>query len=89
MIVETLELIKKNTGLDLKLCYYFTGLEEKNGKFYFNVLLNEKLSESKDFITLQKFSKKYKMIDISPNGVRRLAIFINNKKYNYETKKTN
>lgn len=77
MIVETLELIKKQIGLELQLCDYFTGIKDFNGKKYFNVVLKERNSESKEFELLKHFSRQYKIIDVEPNGVNRVAIVIN------------
>ena len=39
-IPETLEMIKEQTGLELELCDYFTGIKEHNGRKYFNVILS-------------------------------------------------
>lgn len=77
MIAGILELIKKQTGIELQLCDYFAGIKEHNGKKYFNVILKERNSESKEFELLKRFSKQYKIIDIEPNGLNRLAIIIN------------
>lgn len=79
MIQETLKLIKKQIGLDLELCDYFTGLRTYNHRKYFNIVLNQKTCESKDFELLSRFADKYKLIRIEPNGLRRVAIYpINN-----------
>jgi hypothetical protein len=77
-IPETLELIKKNTGLDLKLCNYFTGIKEHNKKKYFNIILTQKTSESKECQILKRFADKYKLISLEPNGLNRISIFENN-----------
>lgn len=50
MIEVTLTHIKEKTGLKLLPCDYFKGLQELSGKPYFNVVLNEQTSESKDFL---------------------------------------
>lgn len=70
MTTATLQTIKEQIGLDLVLCDYFEGSED-----YFNVILNEKISESKEYIKLERFASQYKTIRIEPNGVRRVAIF--------------
>ena len=75
MIQKTLQLIKDNTGLELALCDYFTGIKESPKGKYFNIILNYKTCESLDYICLQRFSEKYGLIKIEPNGVRRVAIF--------------
>jgi len=76
MIGLTLNHIKTQTGLKLTLCDSFKGLKELAGQIYFNVVLKEKTSESKDYSKLKRFADKYKTIRIEPNGVNRVAIFI-------------
>lgn len=76
-IPETLELIKEQTGLKLELCKYFTGIRECNGRKYFNVILSQRTSESKDYQTLKRFADKYKQISVEPNGLKRVAVFQN------------
>lgn len=76
-IAETLELIKEQTGLELNLCDYFTGIKEHNGRKYFNVILSQRTSESKEYDTLKRFADKYKVISVEPNGLKRVAIFQN------------
>jgi len=78
MIKETLNQIKEQTGLKLTLCSHFKGVREHNGKKYFNIVLNQRTSESKAYSILQKFSNKYNIIKIEPNGLKRVSIFINN-----------
>ena len=75
MIQKTLQLIKDNTALDLILCDYFTGIRENSKGKYFNIVLIDKTCESLDYVCLQRFSEKYGLIKIEPNGVRRVAIF--------------
>jgi len=77
IIIKTLELIKEQTGLCLKLCDYFTGINEHNGIKYFNVILEKKTSESKDYDLLKGFSQKYKTISVEPNGLNRVSVYIN------------
>ena len=76
-ISETLELIKEQTGLNLELCDYFTGIEEYNDRKYFNVILHQRTSESKEYDTLKRFADKYKLISVEPNGLKRVAVFQN------------
>ena len=76
LIEKTLLLIKDQTGLNLTLCDYFTGLRGIGGKKYFNVILPQKTSESNEYNILKRFADKYKKIQIEPNGVCRVAIFI-------------
>ena len=76
-IPDILKLIKEQTGLKLELCDYFTGTKEHNGRKYFNVILPQRTSESKDYDTLKRFADKYKIISVEPNGLNRVAIFQN------------
>ena len=77
VIESTLILIKKMVGVDLKLCEHFTGIKDSIKGKYFNVELNEKVSESKEYVKLIQVSKKYKIFNIEQNGLKRLAIFPN------------
>ena len=77
-ISETLDLIKKQTGLTLELCDYFTGIKKHNERKYFNVILSQRTSESKEYDILKRFADKYKLISVEPNGLNRISIFINN-----------
>jgi hypothetical protein len=76
-IPETLELIKEQTGLKLELCDYFTGIKEHNERKYFNVILPQRTSESKEYGILKRFADKYKLISVDPNGLKRVAVFQN------------
>ena len=76
-ISDTLDLIKDQTGLDLELCDYFTGIKEHNFRKYFNVILSQRTSESREYYTLKRFADKYKVISVEPNGLKRAAIFQN------------
>lgn len=75
MINQMLDLIKEQTGLKLKLCDFFTGKNQLDGRQYFNVILKKRTSESEEYIKLLAFSKKYKTIKVEPNGLNRVAIF--------------
>lgn len=75
MIEATLKLIKEQIGLDLKLCDYFTGIRSSQNGLFFNVILKDRLPDSKEYAQLLSFSNKYKMIKVEPNGLRRVAIF--------------
>ena len=76
-ISDTLNLIKEQIGLELQLCDYFTGIKEMNGRKYFNVILLERTSESKDYDLLRRFAKKHKLISVEPNGLNRVSVFQN------------
>lgn len=75
MIQSILNSIKENTGLNLKLDDYFTGLRNCPTGIYFNVELSERLYLSKEYVTLQRFANKYKTIRLEPCGYKRLSIF--------------
>lgn len=78
MNIESIkQLIKEQIGLELQLCDYFTGVKEHNGKKYFNAILSQATSESKEYDMLKRFADKYKLISVQPNGFKRVAIFQN------------
>ena len=72
-IEHALELIKDHTGLKLKLCDHFTGINMHNGRRYFNVALSDMVSDSLDYTILCDFARNYKLISVEPNGVKRVA----------------
>ncbi len=76
-IEYTLKLIKEQTGIEMKLCDHFTGINTYNGRRYFNVILSEMVSESLDYAILCGFANKYKLISVEPNGVKRVAVYLN------------
>lgn len=76
-ISDILDLIKEQTGLELELCDYFTGIKEHNGRKYFNVILSQRTSESKEYDKLKRFADKYKLILVEPNGLKRAAVLQN------------
>jgi hypothetical protein len=75
MITNILSEIKEQIGLDLNLCDYFTGVIDTNRGKYFNVILNERTSDSQDYVKLERYSEKFKTISVEPNGLKRVAIF--------------
>lgn len=76
-IEYALELIKDHTGLKLKLCDHFTGINTYNERRYFNVILSEMVNKSVDYTTLCNFARRYKLISFEPNGVKRIAVYLN------------
>jgi len=72
---DTLLLIEEQTGLKLTLCDFFTGISEMAGRKYFNVILEDRTSESNVFDALSRFAKKSGLISVEPNGVKRIAVF--------------
>lgn len=75
MIHKVLNQIKECIGLDLVLCDHFIGVNYHKGNRYFNILLRQRVSESEDYDKLIRFSKKYNLINVEPNGLYRVAIF--------------
>jgi len=80
MIQETIQSIKEQTGLELRLCDHFTGIRTGPTGSYFNVVLKERVAESAEYVRLDTFARRYKTIRIEPNGSNRVAIFPLNKK---------
>ena len=74
-IQKTLKIIEDQTGIKLKQCDHFNGVYTHKGESYFNAVLKERTSESKDFNKLQRFYDKYKTLRVKPNGLFRIAIF--------------
>ena len=78
---RVLKEIKELTGINLTPCGFFTGIKNHNGKSYFNVILNDNVSDSKEYDSLLRLANKNSIIiDVQPNGVKRLAVFYDNKK---------
>lgn len=75
MIQAKLQAIKKLTGLDLTLCDYFTGVNESNGSKYFNIILEERVSESLIYTKLLGVINTGIISRVEPNGLKRLAIY--------------
>lgn len=75
MIEETLAVIKDHTGIELKLCDYFTGIQTSAKGKYFNVVVTEPLFQSSVYAQLERFANQYGLIRVEPNGYKRLAIF--------------
>ena len=71
----TLKIIEDNTGIVLQLDDYFTGIQKSKKGDYFNVMLTQQISESKEYDILDMFANKYNQIKIEPNGFKRVAIF--------------
>lgn len=76
-IEKVLKTIKLQIGLDLTLDTHFSGLFTHKGQKYFNVELQQPVSESKEYDLLEKFANKTKLIRVEPNGSKRIAIFFN------------
>lgn len=68
-IKETLSLIYDMTGLELE------AIKPSRRRYYFDVKVNEMISESLCYHKLIRFSNKYNLIRVEPNGCRTLAIF--------------
>ena len=75
IIYKTINMIKTQIGLELKLDNHFSGLQKHKGKPYFNVVFPQRTSESDEYSRLESFAKRSKLIDVLPNGMNRAAIF--------------
>lgn len=76
IISDTLNMVKEQIGICFELCEAFPGLKNtKRGK-YFNIVLADRVSESKEYDALERFAKKYNLIAVEPNGANIVAIFI-------------
>lgn len=76
LIKDTLEFIKDQIGLKLKLDDAFGGgIKKLHGKKYFNIILSQRTAESREYEQLKMFANKYGSIRIEPNGLKRVSIF--------------
>lgn len=82
-INKMLDLIEAQTGLKLTLCNHFTGLRSNGEKPYFNVIVRDRVCQSKEFAKLVRFSNSTELITVEPNGVNRIAIYPNIDKLNF------
>lgn len=82
-INKILDLIEAQTGLKLTLCDHFTGLRSNGEKPYFNVIVRDRVCQSKEFAKLVRFSNSTKLVTVEPNGVNRIAIYTNIDKLNF------
>lgn len=71
-----LSAIREQTGVELELCDYFTGWRECNGLKYFNAVLKDRIGESQDYVKLERFAKRYKLLRFEPNGLKRIAVLM-------------
>ena len=74
-IKEVLCLIEEQTGLRLNLCNDFPGIHFFNGRPYFNITLEHRLSESTEYNTLERFALVHPGVNVEPNGLKRIAVF--------------
>lgn len=73
-----LDLIKKQTGLVLQEDAHFSGVRSLRGENYFNVELDQRVSESREFAILERLAQGSKTITrVEPNGLSRVAVFFN------------
>jgi len=75
MIKRTLKFIEEQIGLKLEADKDFPGVYQFQKEKYFNVELKDRVSRSKDYQALERFSKKYNYIKVEPNGLNKVAIF--------------
>jgi hypothetical protein len=76
LIKNTLSLINEQTGLNLKLDPDFKKLTSFKRKKYFTVILNKPVFDSIEFDILERFAKKFNLIEVQPSGYKRVAISI-------------
>lgn len=74
-IKEVLCIIEEQTGLRLNLCNDFPGTYFSKGRPYFNVTIQDRLSESTEYNTLERFARNVTGLEVEPNGLKRIAIF--------------
>lgn len=66
----------KHAGLNLETCKDFSGLQKHRGETYYNFLLNEKVSESREFFQLERLVSDSNIVyRVEPNGLNRVAVF--------------
>lgn len=66
--------IKEQIGVELTPCDHFTGIKKLHGRKYFNAILKERCSESKDFDKLLFYQEKLG-IKVEQCGLNRVSIF--------------
>ena len=76
-IKEVLRMIEEQTGVCLDLCNDFPGVHFFKGRPYFNVMIQDRLSESTEYKKMQSFTLMHPGLKIEPNGLKRIAIFLN------------
>lgn len=82
IISKKIEEIEKQIGIKLKPDTHFSGIKKHKGEFYFVVVTNDRVSESKAYDALLRLASKKNIITkVEPNGVNRLAIYFDKKKY--------
>jgi hypothetical protein len=73
-IITVLAEINKVMGTNLQSSD--SKITKKFGKKFFNVELSDRVVLSRDYTLLQRYANTYKKIDVQPNGVNKVAIFI-------------
>jgi len=74
-IENKLSEIKKHLGLELVKCDYFTGIQNHNGKEYFNIITKNAISEDSLYYDLRSLIQVGILSKIEPNGYKRIALF--------------
>lgn len=76
LIEEIQAYIKKQIGLDLEPCDYFTGLKRHKGETYYNFQIIERYSESHEVLMLERLASNSGIVyRVEPNGTNRVAIY--------------
>lgn len=77
-VQSVLEFVKEFVGINLVIDSYFDTLEQKYGKRWFSVELEERLSpDNKTLVALMRISGENSIIkNVEQNGISRIAIYI-------------
>lgn len=73
-VIKLVDTIHKLTGVVVSECDHFAGIKEFGGKKGFNVLFNDRLSESKDYNLVLSMCEKSNLFKIHQNGLKRCLI---------------
>lgn len=69
--------INKSLNLKTDPCDYFTGVRKGNDGEYINLIITTRVSESREFVEIEKLCKISKTIrKVEPNGVNRVAVYL-------------
>lgn len=79
-MIDTVKYLKKQVGIDVKLCDHFTGIRGQENNKFINIILKDQTCESKDYDLLISYIERYNSVfkHAEPNGMRRVALFFNN-----------
>ena len=81
IIKDKIKEIKDIYGIVLTADDYFTGIRKHNGKEYFNVIIEGRVSESNVLNRLKKAVSQNVISSAEPGGVNRISIFLHRKTF--------